>query len=140
MDSETKNVIAFIKKVSDTLICADNKLWILNLIESQAKRIEELESLRPSIERRGGQRMADEINALVRRGILDARSGAADASLDWADPDFKRMDEIESLEAELRTLREDRKRCRCRKSHVDVADMYPEDETADPAPDAAKEK
>ena len=79
----------------------------LRVIKSQAKRIEELESLRPSFERRGGQRMADAINFLVRRGILDARSRAADASLDWADPDFKRMDEIESLQAQNAELKEE---------------------------------
>ena len=80
----------------------DRRCDVHQKIASQAKRIEELESLRPSLERRGGRRMADAINILVRRGILDARSRATDTSLDWADPDFKRMDEIESLQAQTK--------------------------------------
>lgn len=40
---------------------------------------------------------------------------------------WEALEYIESLEAELRTLREDRKRCRCHVGSLDVADMYPED-------------
>ena len=74
-----------------------------------------------SFDRLGADRLADEVEALVRRGILDARSPAGDALLDYREPPISgrgdrlaRADaRIEALEAELaewkltvKTLRE----------------------------------
>lgn len=47
------------------------------------------------------ERVMAEIDALVQRGALDARSGVADARLDYCDPGTSRL---ESIQREYRDL------------------------------------
>jgi len=41
------------------------------------------------------ERVMSEIDALVRRGALDSRSGVADARLDYCDPGTSRLKQIQ---------------------------------------------
>ncbi len=82
--------------------------------QQRAERAEkEIEKLRAKPERWesfakfAAQRMADAINRLVLLKRIDSRSEAADAALDWADPDFERLDEIEQLRAKLSSAEEE---------------------------------
>jgi signal transduction histidine kinase len=52
--------------------------------------------------RRSADRMADAIERLVLLGRIDSRSEAADAALDYRNPQFDRLDRIELLEAACR--------------------------------------
>jgi chromosome segregation ATPase len=57
---------------------------------------------------RSADNLADEVAALVTRGVLDARSGAADALLDYRNPPrTPRADRLAALEAQLRVASAD---------------------------------
>lgn len=57
----------------------------------------------------GADRMADEIDALIKRRVIDSRSPAADALLDYRDPPrTPRSDRLGALEAERDTWSRDR--------------------------------
>jgi hypothetical protein len=69
-----------------------------------ADRVRELEEARPltPFERIAADRLADEVASLVSRHLLDSRSAAADALLDYREPPRSaRSDRIAALEEEV---------------------------------------
>lgn len=80
------------------------------LTERHARAAAELETYRTKgagpWEKRAADRLADEVNVLVRRKIIDARSPAADALLDYRDPPYtEHSDRMAELERSLEDAR-----------------------------------
>lgn len=73
----------------------------------------EREKRMDGFDRLGADRLADEVASLVARGLLDSRSSAADALLDYREPPrTERSDRLANLEAERDRLAEEVERLR----------------------------
>jgi hypothetical protein len=96
----------------DVLIAPYTELYLqlAALLEAERDRADHAKA-RLSIMEIGANRLADEVAVLVTRSVIDARSPAADALLDYRDPPrTPRSDRIAQLKRELAAAREDAER------------------------------
>ena len=64
-------------------------------IDPKMLTVEENHQVSLAIALKDAERVMAEIDALVRRGLLDSRSGVADARLDYCDPGTSRLEQIQ---------------------------------------------
>lgn len=89
---------------------AADEVLLVAAVNALPELLGELERYRAAeaapFDRRCADALADEVATLVRRGLLDSRSPAADALLDYRDPpSTPRADRMAQLEMEIERLR-----------------------------------